>query len=213
MEIINSVELLFEYLLQLYNEDNSRQCVILIAGLSRSGKSTLTNELIKCFSEYSINTSVVRLDSWLIDVDKRKEESTVAERYDVEEINNAINDLLKGKSINPPIYNQITRKRVEGEFEKPIKFINGILIIEGVIALSISNIRQKSAMSIYVDIDNLLRLKRLIFFYKNVKCLSKANYKKIIFDREIEETPFIKKSAEFAQIIFKWPVDKNIQIT
>ena len=213
MEIINSFELLFENLLQLYNEDNSKQCVIIIAGLSRSGKSTLTNELTKCFSEYSINISVVRLDSWLIDVDKRKEGSTVAERYDIDEINNAINDLLKGKSIYPPIYNQITRKRIEGEFDKPINFTNGILIIEGVIALSNSKIREKGTRSIYVDIDNLLRLKRLIFFYKNVKNLSKVNYKKIIFDRETEETPFIKKTYDLAQIIFKWPVDNNIQIT
>lgn len=211
MEVYNSFELLFENLLQLYKQDNSRPFVIIIAGLSRSGKSTLTNELKKGFSEYSINTSVVRLDSWLIDFDKRKEECTVVERYDVEQINNAINDLIKGKSINPPIYNQVTRKKVEGEFEKPIKFINGILIIEGVIALSIRNIRQKSTMSIYVDVDNLLRLKRLIFFYKNVKCLSKANYKNVIFDREIEEVPFIKKSANLAQIIFKWPINAEFK--
>lgn len=207
MEIINSFELLFENLLKLYNEDNSKSCVFIIAGLSRSGKSTLTNQLTKCFSEYSINISVVRLDSWIIDVDKRKEGSTVVERYDIDEINSAISDLLKGKSICPPIYNQITRKRIERKFDKPIKFTKGILIVEGVIALSNSKIREKGTLSIYVDIDDLLRLKRLIFYYKNIKNLSKFNYKKIIRDREVEETPFIKKTSNLAQIIFKWPVN------
>ena len=204
MRKFSSLELLIKYLIDLYYLNNSKRLIVFISGLSRSGKTTLTMELQKGFLLQSIMTTVVKLDSWLIDVDKRNEDSTVIERYEIDKINRAINDLLKGHLVYPPIYNEVTRKRIEGEVDSPLEFKEGILIVEGVVALSLEDKFKERFTSIYVEIDDFIRLKRLINFYKYTKKLSKSSYKSLIFDREVEETPFIRSMSKKAQIIFKW---------
>ena len=55
----------------------------------------------------------------------------------------------------------------------------------------------------YVYISDTLRIKRLINFYRDVKKIEKNLYKKIIIDREIEETIFIKNTKNNADFIFR----------
>jgi transketolase C-terminal domain/subunit len=47
----------------------------------------------------------------------------------------------------------------------------------------------------FVAVNDSLRIKRLIRFYRDVKKLRRDLYKKIILERESEEVIFVKKSA------------------
>lgn len=131
-------------------------------------------------------------------------DSKVTERYDIIAISDSVEKLLNGKTILPPVYDPITRKRLECNLGHPVKIKSGILIVEGVIALSINNLVKKSNFNIFIEIPDCVRIKRLIDFYGRVKKLPQPEYKSIIIAREKEEIPFVKKTAVNADIIFRW---------
>lgn len=144
------------------------------------------------------------MDSWLISVDKRKPDSTVSERYELAGINAAVEKIVKGETVSPPVYDPATRKRVEGITGQPVQLDAGVLIVEGVIALADTSLRNQSHISIFVDIADILRIKRLLDFYNRVKKVERAAYKNIILEREKEETLFVKRSMYNADLIFNW---------
>ncbi len=144
------------------------------------------------------------MDSWLISVDKRKPDSTVSERYELSGINAAVERIVKGETVLPPVYDPVTRKRVEGITGQPVQLDTGVLIVEGVIALTDTSLRSKSHINIFVDIADTLRIKRLLDFYGRVKKVERATYKNIIREREKEETLFVKGSIHNADLVFNW---------
>ncbi len=174
--------------------------IILIGGCSRSGKSSLAMKLKEQFLKSGNELVLLNLDSWIIDLEKRKPESKVIERFQINEIVRSVNNLLKGEVIHHPVYNPILRKN-QG-FSSPIQIKSGILIIEGVVALAIPELLKIASLKIFVDVSNITRLKRLVFFYKEVKKVEQKEYRKIILEREKEEVPFIKASKKEADIIY-----------
>jgi len=176
--------------------------IILIGGCSRSGKSTLAKHLSANFRESRIDALVLNLDAWVIDVDKRKPDSTVLERYDILEIASSIEQLLKGELISPPVYDPVVRKKTGTG--QPIGISNGILVIEGVIALALPELLTKANLRIFVDIADLPRIKRLVSFYRDIKKLDARSYKQLIRAREAEEVPFIKSTRSQADIVHRY---------
>lgn len=206
MTISKSLDQIFVNVIDRYKKDPSKEkFVILVGGCSRSGKSTLTEYLEKELTKFGIQTHSINMDSWLISVDERPANSTVSQRYELLEIRNAVEKLLRGEAINTPIYDPVKRKRVKDRFKDPFHISSGILIIDGVIALADEVLLQKSDMRIYVSIPDCLRIKRLLSFYKEVKKIDRNEYKKIIRAREGEETLFVKKSSLNADFVFCWP--------
>lgn len=176
--------------------------LILIGGCSRSGKSTLSNELHETFISNGFQSVIINLDSWLIGFDKRPKNSKVYQRYEVSSIIKSINTLLSGEKIYPPVYNAKTRRRITEKREHPIQVEKGFIIIDGVISLYINELTAISSLNIFVRINDISRIKRLIEFYSVFKGMQKTKYHKIIRDRESEEVPFIKNTASNADIIY-----------
>lgn len=201
---INSAEALSEEIRSRYYKDKKNILVLLIGGCSRTGKSTLAEKLFKLLAGKKLNSIIISLDNWLVDIEKRKNNSSVKERYDTVAIVDSIKKILAGENIFPPIYNPETRKRINEFNNNPIKIDSGILIIEGVISLSIKELNDISKIRVFIEISDCLRLKRLIEFYSSFKKVSRPVCKSIILSREREEIPFIKKSSENATIIFRW---------
>lgn len=199
-----SIEQLFAAVHRAYTESKADIFVILVGGCSRAGKSTLSSVLAEQFETHQIESRIVNIDSWLISVDKRKPDSKVAERYDLDEINLAVAKILNGEAVLPPVYDPATRKRVEGATDKAIQLNTGVLIVEGVITMADRCLLTKSHIKIFVDIADTLRIKRLIDFYSNVKKVEREGYKQIILDREKEETLFVKATAKNADLLFVW---------
>jgi len=207
IQIVSSFENLFKQIVKSYKHKaaphrHHRVKLLLIGGTSRSGKTTLANHISSQLNTQDINNIIVSLDLWLIDIDKRKENSVVIERYETKAIINAVDHILIGHVIFPPIYNPITRKRTSETGDQGLCIDAGVAIIDGVIALAIPELLSKADMSIFVDIEDKLRQERLTDFYTKFKGFSSNEATLIIQDREKEEIPYVNDTKKNADIIF-----------
>jgi len=203
-DVFRSPEDLYTVLHQSYSQRKEDHFIVLIAGCSRSGKSTLTAALTERFRKDQIPVLAVGMDAWLVSAEKRKPESTVAERYELNEIFRSVCEIKAGNTILPPLYDPITRRRLEGKQGTALSLSRGVLIVEGVVALADPELRALAAESIFVECSDFRRVKRLLRFYKYIKQLSRETYKGLILSREKEEVPFIKNTARHARIRFEW---------
>lgn len=175
---------------------------ILIGGCSRSGKSLLASYLCENFKALEFKCHIISLDSWLISVEDRKLDSTVLERYDRKAIIDSMKEVLKGNDVYPPVYDPVSRRRIAQRSKNSICVQSGIVMIEGVIALAIKELLDIANIKIFVGTDDRVRLERVKYFYTKIKGLTISEAERIILPREIEEVPFIKKTAEYADLIF-----------
>lgn len=200
----SSVDFLAEYILTLMAAPSNKFALILVGGCSRAGKTVLVSQLTKNMVSSGINTTVINLDSWLVSVDNRKQDSTVLDRYEIPSIISSIKKIQQGKTINPPVYDPISRRRTAESGITPLSLNDGILFVEGIVALAVEVLINNAALRIFVDIPDKLRKQRLVAFYSDVKRLSRKEYEEIIEAREQEEVPFIKGTAVNADVIFDW---------
>jgi uridine kinase len=174
--------------------------LILIGGCSRSGKSTLAKSLKSDYEKINVPCKVLSLDSWIVSVENRAPNSKVMERFECTEIVKSIQKVLARETILVPKYDFVSRKRI-GKFE-PFNIQKGILIVEGVIALAIPELRNLASITVFMDSDDQVRKDRLYHFYQNEKGLEFLAAKSVIEERELEEIPFVKSTQEFATFIF-----------
>jgi uridine kinase len=198
----SSVEFLSERIRALLDESSNKPMVVLVGGCSRTGKTVLVSKLVEIFISSGINTVSVQLDSWLISVENRREDSSVLERYEIPSIIASIKRLQQGEQIYPPVYDAVSRRRIKESGIAPISINEGILFIEGVVALAIGELVENAKLGIFVDIPDELRRQRLVNFYSDVKRLDRKEYEDIIKKREKEEVTFIKETAVHADVIF-----------
>ena len=198
----SSAEVLSEHIRALLNESSNKPMIVLVGGCSRTGKTVLVSKLTENIISSGINTVSVKLDSWLISVENRKEDSSVLERYEIPSIISSIKRLQQGEQIYPPVYDAVSRRRVSESGVVPISINEGILFVEGVVALAIEELVENATLRIFVDIPDELRRQRLVNFYSDIKRLDRKEYEDIIKRREKEEVTFIKGTAVNADIIF-----------
>jgi len=198
----SSIEFLYQHILALRDESYNKPMIVLIGGCSRTGKTVLVSKLTENIISSGINTVSVKLDSWLISVEKRKEDSSVLERYEIPSIISSIKRLQQGERIYPPFYDAVSRRRITESGVAPISIKEGILFIEGVIVLAIEELVENASLRIFVDIPDELRRQRLVTFYSDIKRLDRKEYEDIIKKREKEEVTFIKETAVSADVIF-----------
>ena len=173
--------------------------VIAIGGLSRSGKTTFSSVLKKYFNELDIHPILIQLDNWLLPLKNRKEEMTVRDRYQYDIIKKDINSLLEGEKIKIRKYDSQTRRNFKTLDEITPKN-SKVIILEGVIALDNSYIRDISDQLFFVRTSESLRKKRFKSFYLDKK-LSLKEIDTLYLERKNDETPIVLKSAQYANKI------------
>lgn len=188
--------------MQKYAESENNCILLLIGGCSRTGKTTLAKELELEFRQNGVNSITVKLDNWLLGVNERNGQETVRERYNYSEIVESVRKILKGEKIFPPIYDPETRIVTRENLSDFFQIEKGICIVEGVIALAIRELRNLSDWKIFTEVNDEIRKKRLLEFYRDYKKCSHVESKEIIDTREVEEVPYIKETKIFADIIF-----------
>lgn len=176
--------------------------LVLIGGCSRSGKSTLSQGIAAEIRAKKYAATVLSLDSWIVGVDRRPEKSTVYQRYDGLQIIQDVRAVLEGKSVVIPVYDAKTRMRVS-EQNQFIHIHSGYLILEGVLALAYDELRQLSALSVFVEIDDQVRKQRFKNFYSDIKGLSPDKIDELFNEREIEEVLAVKKTRVNADILIR----------
>ena len=135
--------------------------LIIIAGGSASGKSTVVDKIIKGLS--SVEVTVIRNDDYYKDQTHLTPEQRVLTNYDhPQSLDNDLllshlESLLQGQSINKPIYDFVTHNRSkETEIINPTK----VIILEGILVLQDPRIRNLGDIKVFVESDDDIRFIR-----------------------------------------------------
>ena len=176
--------------------------LILVGGLSRSGKTVLSQRLVEEATHLGLNALRLPLDHWIVSVEKRRENSTVRDRYESEAICQAIQALLAGREIYPPVYDAQTRRRIVEHTTVAIRPPRHILVAEGVLALDLAPLRELAWRRLYVQTDPMIRRKHLKTFYYG-KGLSPDETEELLRRREIDETPIVEATRAHAGYVIQ----------
>jgi len=196
-------ETLFNSILEKYTKSCKSRYLVLIGGCSQSGKTVLAQKIKENLIKKGIQCNIISLDNWIIGLNKRKGDETVRERFQYKKISEAINKLKQGKKIYPPVYDSKSRLIVSEKSSTPLYIEeHGIGIVDGVVALDIKDLRDISDFSVFVDINDEIRKKRLMEFYVNYKKYTAEEAKRIIVPREVDEIVIIKKTKDYADVIY-----------
>jgi uridine kinase len=134
--------------------------IIGICGGSGSGKTTLAQKLK---NELHENSLLLSLDSYYRNLKglslSQKELFNYDEpsAFDLELLTNDLDKLAKGIAITPPCYDFKTSTRIG--FEGPVES-QRIIILEGLFLLSLEEIRERLDLSIFLNVDQDIRLER-----------------------------------------------------
>lgn len=171
--------------------------LVLIGGLSRSGKSTLAHCLQEVLQLKGIGAHLLSADGWLKAPEHRGQ--NVIERYDMSALNQLAQSLVDRKqdlSIQLPIYSKRDIK-ANRSIEKAIR-PQDVVIIEGTTALILTAAQnQKSVHTWYVQIDEVKRKKRLLAEYA-LRGKPVQDAQNIYAQRLLDEVPLIGSSRAYA---------------
>uniref|UniRef100_UPI004048D21E HAD-IIIA family hydrolase n=1 Tax=Algoriphagus sp. TaxID=1872435 RepID=UPI004048D21E len=173
--------------------------IIMVGGLSRSGKSTFSNVLRDVLNNHNFNVKVISLDRWLKSEGDR--EDGVLGRYDLEAIEKIMNK-IGDRSCRPfkldlPGYDKLKKKQIPHVDELEIQE-NDIIIVEGTIALQVNKPMQ-GAHRLFISLNEDIRKERVIKEYLLRKQDIFEAYK-IYEERQLDETPIIMGVSNFLNI-------------
>jgi len=144
-----------------FREKNPR--LILVGGLSRSGKTVLSKQLVEEGIHLGLDVLRLPLDHWIVSVEKRPANSTVRDRYEAESICKGVRALLAGREIHPPLYDPETRRRLAEHIAAAICPPRHLLITEGTLALVLPPLRELAWRRLYVQTDPYQDEARVLF--------------------------------------------------
>jgi histidinol-phosphate phosphatase family protein len=176
--------------------------VIVIGGLSRSGKSILASTLKEALRERGITTHILALDGWLKPKDER--EPGVLGRYDVQAINAlfmACVNRHEPMTLAVPIYDK--KARAAQVIKQSVTIgTQDVIIIEGVVGAALAPAVQDAGVHTwFVEIDESVRKERVLREYSlRAKSLDEAV--SIYEKRLLDENPIVLESRKNAQLTF-----------
>ena len=135
--------------------------LIIVAGGSASGKSTVVNEIIERLK--SVHVAIIKHDDYYVDLTNMPMEERKLVNYDHPSSldNNLLyqhlQDLLNNKAVLKPTYDFIEHNRnTNKELLEPKK----VIILEGILSLVDKRIRDLASIKIFVELDDDLRFIR-----------------------------------------------------
>ncbi len=137
--------------------------IIGIAGGTGSGKTTVVRKIVEQFSEHEV--AVLSQDSYYKDSshltieERRKLNFDHPESIEFSLLNKHIEHLKKGEVIQEPQYSYLTCTR---SAETTPVHPKPVVIIEGILVLCNSSLRNLMDIKVFVDCDSDLRLSRVI---------------------------------------------------
>ncbi len=138
--------------------------IIGIAGGSGSGKTRLAKNVLKEIDNEQVQSIIV--DSYYKDLshltfeERAKNNFDHPDAIDFDLLYNDLKDIINNKTIYTPLYDYKTHTRKKNESNKMENV--KVIILEGILALYNSNIRDLMAMKIFVDTPSDVRLLRRI---------------------------------------------------
>ena len=185
---------------------NNQTEIIGISGGTGSGKTYLANKLISIYKSNKIQC--IEVDSYYKDLSHLDMSQRIKTNFDHPssfDFDLLINDLSRIKRKQPisiPIYDYKTHTRKNKT--RLINSQNELIILEGIYALYLEEIREMFSLSIYINVENKLRKERRI---KRDILTRDRTYKSVIAQYKTSVLPmhneYVKPSKEFADIVIK----------
>lgn len=178
--------------------------LLLIGGLSRSGKSSLAQILKEQLAMIGRTAHILSLDGWLKPTDQRSEGQGVGTRFDLAAATRFVVELLaqtQTVKVQVPIYERKTRTRRREPLILDIQ-PSDLLIVEGVPALMCSELVSLSTMSLYTDVNHNERIERLHKDYA-WRGMDTQEIDRLIASRDSDETEEVRRSAVRARFIIQ----------
>ena len=177
--------------------------IIGIAGGTGSGKTTVVNKILNSFPAGEV--AVIPQDSYYKDSSHIPAEQRSKINFDEPDaiewtlLEQHLEELRKGKSIEMPTYSYLTcTRQVETVHVEPCD----VVIIEGILVLSQSELRDKMDVKVFVDADADDRLIRVIAR----DCIQRGRTPQMVIDRYQEvlkpmHDMYIEPSKRHADLI------------
>ena len=135
--------------------------LIIVAGGSASGKSTVVNEIIERLK--SVHVAIIKHDDYYVDLTNMPMEERKLVNYDHpssldnELLYQHLQDLLNNKAVLKPTYDFIEHNR---NTNKELHEHKKVIILEGILSLVDKRIRDLASIKIFVELDDDLRFIR-----------------------------------------------------
>lgn len=176
---------------------DKKPVVISIASSSKFSKSNFASYLKQKFHENGYSILRINLDDWIL-----PEEDSIGtyERFQPSKIETEIPKILSGELV---VLEKFSHEINNGQNKNLILYRwnnEDIVIIEGIIALGLMEIRKLSDIKIFIDIDETLLQERLLKYYQ-LKNKNSEEIDNIISIKQKDEYPFVAKDRNYADMI------------
>jgi histidinol-phosphate phosphatase family protein len=174
--------------------------LVLVGGLARQGKSTLTGVLCHELIRAGLDARVLPLDGFLRNLEHRQ--PGVLGRYDLDLVQATLAPWLRGEGavdIEAPIYDRRTRRRAA---ERTTLHLtpDSVLIVDGVPALLIEAPTPRRIVRVFVDGDGAARERRVLDDLV-ARGMSLEQARSTNAERAEDETPIVAASVARADIV------------
>lgn len=193
-------------------DERKEPFLIGVAGGTASGKTTVCNRIMQQLQQTRV--ALVSQDSFYKPLTKKEREDVANYNFDhpdaidQESMLGALRKLKKRGRAELPVYDFTTHSRKEDEVE--IVSPADVIILEGILVLSMPEVRQQCNMRIFVDTDDDVRLARRIRRDtsergRNVEGVIEqyTKFVKPMFDA------YVLPSKKFADVIIPWASGEN----
>jgi len=160
----NQYKNIFEQISETIKTPKKKPCIISIGGKARSGKSVLSSYLVYRLKQKGKKVLHVELDKWLLAENERGNAKNVFDRYQLPLLTSDLKKIIKGEMVVAPGYSINTEAAKESVTFNPDG--NDIIILDGVVALSMPEIRELSHLKVFVNIDSELHKERIFDYYE-----------------------------------------------
>lgn len=177
---------------------NKYPFIITIGGNSQSGKSTFSTYLKFFLQKHSIEVLKIELDDWILPKDKRKGLHDVLHNFQHDKLISDLKRILNGGRIELDGYS-----RILGNKPIPAQYIHSnekVIIIEGVIGLALSYLREIAHLKIYKELPSADHYTRTIQ-YQAWKGYTKEYAVAQYEERRKPEYELIKTTKKYADMI------------
>jgi histidinol-phosphate phosphatase family protein len=172
--------------------------VVLIGGLSRSGKSTFAAVLRDALLARGHSAVILAADRWLLDEPERTD--GVLGRYDMPALQSLLNQLAdcerRPDGLALPGYHKLLRKRVQSVSHLPLTRAD-VIILEGTIALALDTGGAVDVRRLHVEIDENMRRQRVFDEYR-LRGFSEESAREVYWARQSDESPVVEQLAQGA---------------
>jgi D-glycero-D-manno-heptose 1,7-bisphosphate phosphatase len=196
---VNEIEKVAEKIIE--KSRSKKRNLVLVGGLSKSGKNTFVNFLGFKLHDAGIKTCHVLMDDWLISIEKREPgNEDVVKKFEYSAIVSEMKTLLEKGECDHPVYDPLTRTRRSEKSIYPYTLEEGVIVLDGITSLTIKELRDIADIKVYVERDEKKRIRDVEEFYR-LKKVEEKEIKDIFAKREKYEHPIIRETKKYTDFV------------